>query len=66
VQYSNGLNKKTKRFLFFHSYPTILPGSKIIVPATDASIAKLISSNTLSSVLTSLTALVSVFVLLKK
>jgi protein involved in polysaccharide export with SLBB domain len=66
VHYSNGLNKKTKRFLFFHSYPTILPGSKIIVPATDASIAKLISSNTLSSVLTSLTALVSVFVLLKK
>ena len=66
VQYSNGLNKKTKRFLFFRSYPTILPGSKIIVPTTDGTIAKLINSNTVSSILTSITALVSVFVLLKK
>jgi protein involved in polysaccharide export with SLBB domain len=65
VQYSNGLNKKTKRFLFFRSYPTILPGSKIIVPATDANIAKLVSSNTVSSILTSITALVSIIVLLK-
>jgi protein involved in polysaccharide export with SLBB domain len=66
VQYSNGLNKKTKRFLFFRSYPAILPGSKIIVPATDSNIARLVSSNTVSSILTSITALVSIIVLLKK
>jgi hypothetical protein len=35
------------------------------VPATDANIAKLVSSNTVSSILTSITALVSIIVLLK-
>jgi protein involved in polysaccharide export with SLBB domain len=66
VQYSNGLNKKTKHFLFFRSFPTVLPGSKIIIPAGEASINKLITSNTISSVLASVTTLVSILVLLKK
>ena len=66
VQYSNGLNKKTKHFLFFKSYPTIKPGSKIVVPTAESSIAKLISSNNISAILTSLTALISLIVLLKK
>jgi len=66
VQYSNGLNKKTKHFLFFRSFPTVLPGSKIIIPAGEAAINKLITSNTISSVLASVTTLVSIFVLLKK
>ena len=66
VQYSNGLNKRTKRFLFFRSYPTIKPGAKIVVPAAEGSIAKLISSNNISAILTSLTALISLIVLLKK
>jgi hypothetical protein len=66
VQYSNGLNKKTKHFLFFRSYPTIKPGSKIVVPAAEGSMAKLISSNNVSAILTSLTALISLIVLLKK
>lgn len=65
VQYSNGLNKKTKRFLFFRSYPTIKPGSKIIVPSGDGIMNKLINSNNISAVLSSITALVSLFVLLK-
>jgi len=66
VQYSNGLNKKTKHFLFFRSFPTVLPGSKIIIPAGEAAINKLITSNTISSVLASVTTLVSILVLLKK
>ena len=32
IQYSNGINKKIKHFLFFRSYPKVLSGSKIIVP----------------------------------
>ena len=66
VQYSNGLNKKTKRFLFFRSYPTIKPGSKIIVPSGDGVVNKLITSNNISAVLSSITALVSLIVLLRK
>jgi len=36
IQYSNGMNKKIKHFLFFRSYPKVLPGSKIIVPEASA------------------------------
>jgi len=66
VQYANGLIKKTKHFLFFRSYPTIKAGSKIVVPAVESSMAKLISTNNVSAILTSLTALISLIVLLKK
>ena len=66
VQYANGLIKKTKHFLFFRSYPTVKPGSKIVVPAVESSMAKLISTNNVSAILTSLTALISLIVLLKK
>jgi protein involved in polysaccharide export with SLBB domain len=32
VLYANGFVKKTKRFLFFNSYPEVKPGSEVIVP----------------------------------
>jgi protein involved in polysaccharide export with SLBB domain len=32
VQYGNGINRKSSRFLFFRFYPSIKQGSKIIVP----------------------------------
>ena len=32
IQYGNGINRKTTRFLFMKFYPTVRPGSKIIVP----------------------------------
>ena len=32
IQYSNGINRKTTKFLFFRFYPTVKSGSKIIVP----------------------------------
>ena len=31
---SNGSAEKTKKFLFFRSYPSVLPGSEILVPKT--------------------------------
>ncbi|MEN9701530.1 MAG: hypothetical protein RIR55_850 [Bacteroidota bacterium] len=32
IQYGNGINRKTTHFLFMKIYPTVKPGSKIIVP----------------------------------
>ncbi|TDO20163.1 SLBB domain-containing protein [Pedobacter duraquae] len=32
VQYANGTNQPVKHFLFFRNYPTVTPGSKIVVP----------------------------------
>jgi protein involved in polysaccharide export with SLBB domain len=32
IQYSNGINRKTTKFLFFRFYPTVKSGSKIIIP----------------------------------
>jgi protein involved in polysaccharide export with SLBB domain len=32
IQYGNGINRKTTHFLFIKIYPTVKPGSKIIVP----------------------------------
>ena len=32
IQYGNGINRKTTRFLFMKFYPKVKPGSKIIVP----------------------------------
>ena len=32
VQYGNGINRKSTRFLFLRFYPSIKPGSKIFVP----------------------------------
>jgi protein involved in polysaccharide export with SLBB domain len=32
VQYGNGINRKSSRFLFMRFYPTVKPGSKIFIP----------------------------------
>ena len=32
IQYSNGIYRKSTKFLFFKIYPTVKSGSKIIVP----------------------------------
>ncbi|MFT4032207.1 MAG: polysaccharide biosynthesis/export family protein [Siphonobacter sp.] len=37
VVYANGFAKKTKRFLFFNSYPEVKPGSRIVVPVRTVS-----------------------------
>src|SRR5690606_34596282 len=32
VTHPNGITERTKHFLFFRSYPVVMPGSQIVVP----------------------------------
>ena len=65
VQYSNGINRKTKHFLFFRTYPTVLPGSKIIVPEKTAADSKGLTIGELSAAAGILTSLVTLAIALK-
>jgi protein involved in polysaccharide export with SLBB domain len=66
IQYSNGISRKIHHFLFFRSYPKVLPGSKIIVPEKTESLRKGISLIEVSTMLGALAALVSVISVLKR
>ncbi len=65
IKYPNGLNRPVRHFLFFRNYPTVKPGSKIIVPEKTPQKFK-IGFGDLGSIATALTALVSIFVILRK
>lgn len=65
VQYANGLNKPVKRFLFFKNYPTVTPGSKIIVPKKGPSKLRL-GFGEISAITSSLAAVVSMIALIVK
>ena len=64
VQYSNGINRKIKHFLFFRNYPKIYPGTKIIVPEQTESAKKGLNIIEISAITGSLTALVSLISIL--
>jgi len=64
VQYPNGMYNKTKRFLFFTIRPTVLPGSKIIVPEKSLEDYKKLSISEISGITTLLTSLVAIFSIL--
>ena len=64
VQYSNGINKKIKHFLFFRNYPAILPGTKIIVPEKVEGAKKGLNIIEISAITGTLTALVSLISIL--
>lgn len=66
VQYSNGVNRKIRHFLFFRRYPRVLPGSKIIVPAKIPGETRGLSIVELSALTGILTGVVSMVALLKK
>jgi len=66
IQYSNGISRKIHHFLFFRSYPKVLPGSKIIVPEKTESLRKGISLIEVSTMLGALAALVSVISVLQR
>jgi protein involved in polysaccharide export with SLBB domain len=65
VQYPNGMFNKTKHFLFFTIRPTILPGSKIIVPEKSLEDYKKISMSEVSAITAILTSMVAIYSLLK-
>lgn len=64
VQYSNGINRKTRHFLFFRNYPKVLPGSKIIVPEGSGLKRGFLSLSEVATLLTALTAMVTIYKLL--
>lgn len=66
VQYSNGINRKIKHFLFFRNYPRIIAGSKIIVPEKIESERKGMSIFEVSAITASLSAIISLISVLKK
>ncbi len=67
VKYPNGLNKPVRRFLFFRNYPSIQPGSKIIVPEKTAESKFKVGFGDLAVIVAPvLTALVSLFAILHK
>ena len=62
IQYSNGINRKTTKFLFFKFYPSVKSGSKIIVPEVPEkqkglSIAEITAITSIISGLVSLAAI---------
>lgn len=60
IQYSNGINRKTRHFLFFRSYPKVLPGSKIIVPEGNIPRKTFLSLNEVATLLTAVTAMITI------
>lgn len=65
VQYSNGINRKTKTFLFFRNYPAVKPGASIIVPEAAAGGRRTVSFLEVSAVTGMLTALISLISVLR-
>lgn len=65
IQYSNGINRKTRHFLFFRNYPTVKPGSKIIIPERPADAKKGLSIIEITALTGGLSALVSLISVLR-
>jgi protein involved in polysaccharide export with SLBB domain len=65
IQYSNGINKKIRHFLFIRNYPKVLPGSKIIVPEKPENYKRGLSIIEIASLTGSLSALVGLISVLK-
>lgn len=68
IKYANGLNQPVRHFLFFRNYPTVKPGSKIVVPEKNAEskLLKIGFGNLAVIIAPVLTALVSLFAILHK
>ncbi|MGF7079881.1 protein involved in polysaccharide export with SLBB domain [Mucilaginibacter sp. UYCu711] len=66
IQYPDGLNQPVRHFLFFRHYPTVKPGSKIIVPEKAPDNKFKIGFGDLGSIAGILTALVSIVAILHK
>ena len=59
IKYPNGLNKPVRHFLFFRNYPTVKPGSKIIVPQKTPDSRFKINFGDIGGIAAVLTAIVS-------
>jgi len=66
IKYPDGLNKPVRHFLFFRTYPTVKPGSKIIVPEKSPDSKFKIGMGDLGGISAALTALVSIIAILSR
>jgi len=66
IKYPDGLNRPVRHFLFFRNYPTVKPGSKIIVPEKAPDTGIKLSIGDIGGIATALTAIVSIFAILHK
>ncbi len=66
IQYSNGISRKIRHFLFFRNYPRVMPGSKIIVPERLEGERRGLSIVEISALTGSFTALISLIAVLRK
>lgn len=66
IKYPNGMNRPVKNVLFFKSYPTVKPGSKIIVPEKSPDSRLKVGMGDLGGIAAALTALVSIVAILSK
>jgi len=60
VLYPNGTSKSTRSFLGFKVYPTIMPGSQILVPQKQMDIRQKMTTGESISVLTSVTSMAAI------
>lgn len=66
IQYPDGLNQPVRHFLFFRVYPTVKPGSRIVVPEKQAESPFKIGIGDIGGIATALTAIVSIIAILHK
>lgn len=66
IKYPNGLNKPVRHFLFFRNYPSVKPGSKIIVPEKDPEVKFKLDVGSIAGIASALTAVISLIAILKK
>ncbi|MBD1392310.1 SLBB domain-containing protein [Mucilaginibacter glaciei] len=66
IKYPDGLNRPVRHFLFFRVYPTVKPGSKIIVPEKTPDNRFKVGFGDIAPLAAALTALVSLFAILYK
>jgi protein involved in polysaccharide export with SLBB domain len=64
IQYANGTNKAVKKFLFFRNYPSVEPGSIIIVPKKALGPPH-ISLAEIGGITSAITALISLIAILR-
>lgn len=66
IQYPNGLNKPVRNFLFFRNYPSVKPGSRIIVPQKSPDLRIKLGFAEISGITSALTALIGLIAILSK
>jgi len=66
IKYPDGLNRPVRHFLFFRNYPSVKPGSKIVVPEKIPDTGLKIGFGDLGGIAAALTAIVSIIAIVHK